>query len=121
MSYVKTVWETGDVITAEKLNNLEDGVANAGSVLKLTFTEDPNNEGVFVCNHTWQEIYNAFANGDIVIKWEAYHESDDDYGATIEFLSTAYLQPGVGYLLDDSTGTTIAIVQNPSDYPVINT
>ena len=25
--YVKTVWETGDIITAEKLNKIEDGVA----------------------------------------------------------------------------------------------
>lgn len=33
MAYVKTVWETGDVITAEKLNNIEDGVeANAEAV-----------------------------------------------------------------------------------------
>lgn len=26
MAYVKTVWETGDVITAEKLNNAEGGI-----------------------------------------------------------------------------------------------
>lgn len=29
MSYVKTVWETGDVITAEKLNNAESGIEAA--------------------------------------------------------------------------------------------
>ena len=27
--YKPTVWKTGDVITAEKLNNIEDGIANA--------------------------------------------------------------------------------------------
>lgn len=27
MAYVKTEWNTGDLITAEKLNNLEDGVS----------------------------------------------------------------------------------------------
>ena len=26
MDYTKTTWKTGDVITAEKMNNLEDGV-----------------------------------------------------------------------------------------------
>lgn len=26
MAYVKTTWETGDVITAEKLNNMEGGI-----------------------------------------------------------------------------------------------
>ena len=30
MAYIKTVWENGDVITKEKLNNIEDGIANAG-------------------------------------------------------------------------------------------
>ena len=29
MSYEKHTWETGEIITAEKLNNLEDGVAGA--------------------------------------------------------------------------------------------
>lgn len=28
MSYTKQTWETGDVITSEKLNHIEDGVAN---------------------------------------------------------------------------------------------
>lgn len=27
MAYVKTVWESGDVITAEKLNKIEDALA----------------------------------------------------------------------------------------------
>jgi len=31
MSYVKNTWQTGDVVTAEKLNHLEDGVASASS------------------------------------------------------------------------------------------
>ena len=29
MSYKKTVWETGDIIIKEKLNNIEDGIYNA--------------------------------------------------------------------------------------------
>ena len=29
MSYTKTTWETGDVITAEKMNKIEDGVESA--------------------------------------------------------------------------------------------
>lgn len=30
MSYTPTEWKTGDVITAEKLNNIESGIVNAG-------------------------------------------------------------------------------------------
>lgn len=28
MTYIKTEWQTGDVITAEKLNHIEDGLAD---------------------------------------------------------------------------------------------
>lgn len=28
MNYEKTTWQNGDIITAEKLNNIEDGIAN---------------------------------------------------------------------------------------------
>lgn len=31
MAYTKTTWNTGDVITADKLNNLESGVAAANA------------------------------------------------------------------------------------------
>lgn len=31
MAYVKTTWQTGDVITAAKLNNMEDGIEDASS------------------------------------------------------------------------------------------
>lgn len=30
MTYTKNTWANGDVITAAKLNNMEDGIANAG-------------------------------------------------------------------------------------------
>lgn len=33
MAYTPTNWQTGDTITAEKLNKLEDGVAQSGSTL----------------------------------------------------------------------------------------
>ena len=33
MAYEKHTWETGETITAEKLNNLEDGVSGNGGIL----------------------------------------------------------------------------------------
>lgn len=42
MSYTKQTWATGDIITAEKLNHMEDGIAGAGEtpihMLKATIT-----------------------------------------------------------------------------------
>ena len=56
MSYEKQTWATGDTITANKLNHMEDGISGAGCVLALTAHEDGDN---VVLDHTWQEIYDA--------------------------------------------------------------
>lgn len=44
MSYTPTTWATGDTITAAKLNNMEDGIANAGggwdAIIRLTHAEN---------------------------------------------------------------------------------
>lgn len=52
MAYTKQTWTDGDVITKDKLNHIEDGIANvetikgdAGkSVKALTLTKDANGE-----------------------------------------------------------------------------
>lgn len=41
MAYIPTEWETGDVITAVKLNKAENGIA-ANSVLDVTVTKEDN-------------------------------------------------------------------------------
>ena len=69
MSYDKQTWQTGDVITANKLNHMEDGIASSGGgrfVATATFDEEA--EGWYT-DYTAQEIYDAFENGmDIWIK-----------------------------------------------------
>ncbi len=42
--YIKTKWNTGDVITADKLNHIEDGIANAGGGSKAIFLVNEVNE-----------------------------------------------------------------------------
>ena len=59
MAYTKQTWETGDVITAEKLNHMEDGIggtSGAGGILIIHVTYD--NTGTFL-DKTWQEIFDA--------------------------------------------------------------
>lgn len=38
MSYTPTTWQTGDTITAEKLNNMESGIENANNPFVVTLT-----------------------------------------------------------------------------------
>ena len=48
MSYTPTTWATGDTITAAKLNNMEQGIANAGSgydaVIRLTHADNSRDD-----------------------------------------------------------------------------
>lgn len=67
MSYVEQTWTQGDVITAEKLNHMESGIAESGggsSALLVTGTD--NGEQIFL-NKTFTEIKNAFAVGAPVL------------------------------------------------------
>ena len=83
MAYNKTTWKNGDTITAEKLNNLEEGVAGASStgggvfIVEVEKSSPPvgNTGSIYTLNKTWKEIYDAlFEGGRIVI----CHESKDD-------------------------------------------
>lgn len=42
MPYVKTVWETGDLITAEGMNNVEDAVESAVSDAETALSKITN-------------------------------------------------------------------------------
>lgn len=60
MSYTPTVWANGDIITAEKLNKLENGL-RSGGVFWITFniTEDV----IYTLDKTYAEIEEAILNG----------------------------------------------------------
>ena len=68
MSYVPTNWQTGDVVTAEKLNKLENGVAGGGSG-NLIATATKNDNNYYVLDKTWKNIEDAInAGGTIMVK-----------------------------------------------------
>ena len=63
MAYEPKAWECGDVITADDLNHIEQGVANAGggsSVLEINVSWDERGGGTL--DKTWQEIFDAYPN-----------------------------------------------------------
>lgn len=79
MAYTPTTWNTGDDVTATKLNKIENGIANAGSALIVT--SSPVN-GVEVMNKTVQEIYDAFTSGTPVYYKFVYGNPATDYVTT---------------------------------------
>ena len=77
MSYTPTTWATGDVITAEKLNNMENGIANAGSgtsagnavVFEFTAAQDPESYGNYIITTdvTFEEVKSAMLAGKLCV------------------------------------------------------
>ena len=71
MSYTKTKWVTNDLITAEKLNKIEEGLeqAESNSPLIVTFTVNNNisNDYLAIGDKTFNEIDAALQNFQQVI------------------------------------------------------
>lgn len=65
MAYEPTVWKSGDLVTANKLNKLEQGVANSGGIMVVHNTSLL--DGAITFDKTWQEIYDALSTGSVVI------------------------------------------------------
>lgn len=62
MAYTPTEWETGDVITAEKLNKAESGIA-ANSVLDVTVTKE---DAAYVADTEFADVCAAIEAGQDV-------------------------------------------------------
>lgn len=64
MAYEKHTWQTGQVITANKLNNIQDGIG--GGVYKVNLTLQGDGSEIpyyYETDKTWQEIADAFDAG----------------------------------------------------------
>ena len=64
MSYTPTTWQTGDTITAEKLNNMESGIEASNGII-IPITVDTANELYYVPKEIAGDVYNQLvANPD---------------------------------------------------------
>lgn len=108
MSYTKNTWANGNVITAAKLNHMEDGIEGAsggGSSFLIVHEEDST------LDKTWQEIWDAAeAETPIFI----YFTED---GEVISFWPVTEVSTGGGdYGVLTTNGVYIA--QTADDYPI---
>ena len=71
MAYEKQTWVTGEVITAEKLNHMEDGISGSGGSNALICEYDYNLEHT---DKTFGEIKDALLSGKTALL------KTDDYG-----------------------------------------
>lgn len=97
MTYEKTNWQTGDIITAEKLNKLENGVSNGGGIELVTATKE---DDLITLNASWNDVYNAITSGKIV----AYIKNDISSQGQMEMATIALVY--CSYLMRASAETT---------------
>lgn len=92
MAYTKNTWTDGDIVTSEKLNHMEDGIANAdGGVMVINDTDN-------TLDKTWQEIYDAMAQGILCVvrKDEGTLEGGiEAYIVTLVYLSIDEYRVGI--------------------------
>ncbi len=72
MTYTPTNWKRGDIVTSEKLNNIENGVALANVFPVVTFTgtgSDPFNP-TYECELTYAELHELGMTSRTVIVHE---------------------------------------------------
>ena len=95
MAYVKTVWQNKDVISSQRLNKIEDGIANMKNVLLVNVSvEDDENGTTYTLNKTWKEIkdadyaiaYVTFTNEKIVLP--LFHVEQNQNIYLVEFFVT---------------------------------
>jgi hypothetical protein len=107
MSYDKNTWAKGDVITANKLNNMEDGIANAGGGGVLVVTVDADD----ALDKTWQEIHDA-----------GFAIKASDVSPEVGWLTQLYSN-GTGYyvafseVINGNVITVVYVAETADDYP----
>ena len=70
MAYVKTNWKTGDVVTSNKLNNMETGIYDATEASASAFAPDitnPQDGDTLVYNATQQKWVNGASTGSLLV------------------------------------------------------
>lgn len=93
MAYVKTNWQTGDVITAAKLNNMETGIYNATEAAADAFVadiDDPQDGDTLVYDATagvWKNGEAGGGGGSLVVNGTT--DETDPSNVTITLDKTA--------------------------------
>jgi hypothetical protein len=127
MSYTPTNWETGDVITAEKLNNMEGGIENA----QLFIVSVTRNENQFTADKTFAEIQTAFLSGAYIVLRLVNGRSMSDLVVSALLVDTAITcVPQISVTLEGSTlhimysdvsmNSDSSLVVNMAEYTVPN-
>jgi hypothetical protein len=117
MSYDKQNWQTGDVITANKLNHIEDGIANGGGgdvfVVHSVYDEQTDTTTL---DKTWQEIHDATLS--VIITDNPMMGKVYEYISSVGSMMGSY-SVNSAFLSGDGVRTSIYACNSADGYPVL--
>lgn len=114
MSYTKKTWATGDTITADALNNIEEGIALALPTMLVRYDEN------YTLDHTWQQIYDALENGISVFVVGTYEE-DGEIGAEFNHVCLVdNAMNGFNVYVGGNITDKYAVASTANSYPVMS-
>lgn len=112
MSYEKQTWMNGEVITADKLNHMEDGIADSGGGAGGVFVVNMTYGDFLELDKTWKEIHDAIVSGYSVIIPASVGSN-----ATTLRVQSATSQDMYKVNCDDQS---TFVCDNENDHPVLN-
>lgn len=118
MAYEKQAWQTGDIVTAAKLNHMEQGIADATTKQyvddqRLIITENLNQD-LSILSYTWQEIHDAFIAGKTCVI-----TGIDSYGSAVLVSGVFYQDQALKQKYRIITGKPVVSfsAESPDSYP----
>lgn len=113
MAYVKNTWTSGDIITAEKLNHMEDGIGSGGGVLVID-TQYDEVTGRSTLSLTFREISEALKNNNIALV-RLGQGDDTAFYTQFSLVTSIYQEPNTYAIMVDWSNEFFC--DGPDEYP----
>lgn len=117
MAYEKQTWHNGDTITEQKLNHMEDGIANAGGGGVFTIIANMGSDHPTL-NQKAKDIYDAFVSVSCIIK-EIDEGKETIYPLSSVTTDGTHYAFGYYISLNGTIQETGFVAGSPDDYPVL--
>lgn len=115
MAYEKQTWVTGEVITKEKLNHMEDGIANGGSGGSALYVGAETVGNTTTLDKTWNEIKEAVDNGQICISKITVDGPLN--GNFLNYLISVFVANGQSYTVEFGNNLNSFSTDDPNGFP----
>ena len=117
MSYEPTNWQEGDLITSERLNKMEQGIASGEGGIFLIPAEYDSSTGNATMQKTAGEIFEAASSGKLCVM--EVHSQDNGVLTINQPVLTGVSKNGSMYMININDVTFYA--NSPTEYPSTST